>query len=31
YSGIVVLSLLGLILFTTIDLIERNACHWQYK
>ena len=31
YSGIVVLSLLGLILFTTIDLIERNAWHWQYK
>lgn len=31
YSGIVVLSLLGLALFTTIDLIERRACHWQYK
>ena len=31
YSGIVVLSLLGLILFTTIDIIERQVCHWQYK
>lgn len=31
YSGIVVLSLIGLVLFTAIDLIERHACHWQYK
>lgn len=31
YSGIVVLSCIGLILFTTIDLIEKYACHWQYK
>lgn len=31
YSGIVVLSMIGLILFTTIDLIEQHACHWQYK
>ncbi|MCR5175789.1 MAG: ABC transporter permease [Anaerovibrio sp.] len=31
YSGIVVLSLLGLVLFTTIDLIEKYACDWQYK
>ncbi len=31
YSGIVVLSLIGLVLFTAIDLIERQACHWQYK
>lgn len=31
YSGIVVLSLIGLVLFTTIDLIEQHACHWQYK
>ncbi|MCI6097637.1 MAG: ABC transporter permease, partial [Selenomonadaceae bacterium] len=31
YSGIVVLSLIGLIMFTTIDMIEQYACHWQYK
>ncbi|WP_294520291.1 ABC transporter permease [uncultured Anaerovibrio sp.] len=31
YSGIVVLSLLGLVLFTTIDFIEKYACDWQYK
>lgn len=31
YSGIVVLSLIGLIMFTTIDVIEYYACRWQYK
>ena len=31
YSGIVVLSLLGLVLFTTIDFIEKYACDWQHK
>ena len=31
YSGIVVLSLIGLVLFTTIDLIEAVVCRWQYK
>ncbi|MDD3115278.1 MAG: ABC transporter permease [Anaerovibrio sp.] len=31
YSGIVVLSLIGLVLFTTIDLIDQHACRWQYK
>jgi NitT/TauT family transport system permease protein len=31
YSGIVVLSLLGLVLFTTIDFIEKYACDWQYN
>ena len=31
YSGIVVLSLIGLLLFTAIDIIEQYACHWQYK
>lgn len=31
YSGIVVLSLIGLLLFTTIDIIDRYSCHWQYK
>ena len=29
YSGIVVLSIIGLILFGIIDLIEQQACHWQ--
>lgn len=31
YSGIVVLSVIGLLLFTLIDLMERKICHWQYK
>lgn len=31
YSGIVVLSLIGLVLFCIIDCIERYVCHWQYK
>jgi NitT/TauT family transport system permease protein len=31
YSGIVVLSVIGLFLFVMIDLIERHTCSWQYK
>ncbi|MDF2570026.1 MAG: ssuC 6 [Sporomusa sp.] len=31
YSGIVVLSSIGLILFGTIDYLERKNCSWQYK
>ena len=31
YSGIVVLSLMGLILFGAIDYLERRWCGWQYK
>jgi NitT/TauT family transport system permease protein len=31
YSGIVVLSLIGLVLFSMIDCIERYVCSWQYK
>lgn len=31
YSGIVVLSFIGLFLFAVIDWIERIACRWQYK
>lgn len=31
YSGIAVLSNIGLILFGTIDYIERKTCSWQYK
>lgn len=31
YSGIVVLSCIGLILFGLIDYLDRKACHWQYK
>ncbi len=31
YSGIVVLSLIGLFLFGVIDVIEKKICHWQYK
>jgi NitT/TauT family transport system permease protein len=31
YSGIVVLSSIGLILFSTIDYMERKMCGWQYK
>lgn len=31
YSGIAVLSNIGLILFSTIDYIERKTCSWQYK
>ncbi|MDY6350678.1 MAG: ABC transporter permease, partial [Selenomonas sp.] len=29
YAGILVLSVLGLALFTVIDTIERAACRWQ--
>ncbi|WP_425474354.1 ABC transporter permease [Sporomusa termitida] len=31
YSGIVVLSSIGLVLFGTIDYLERKKCSWQYK
>ncbi|HEY3426826.1 MAG TPA: ABC transporter permease [Negativicutes bacterium] len=31
YSGIVVLSSIGLILFSVIDYLERKMCYWQYK
>ncbi len=31
YSGIVVLSSIGLSLFSTIDYMERKLCGWQYK
>jgi len=31
YSGIVVLSFMGLILFALIDMIEHAVCRWQYK
>ncbi|MBP2664382.1 MAG: ABC-type transporter, integral rane subunit [Firmicutes bacterium] len=31
YSGIVVLSTIGLILFGSIDYLERKLCGWQYK
>ncbi len=31
YAGIFVLSLLGLVLFGMIDLLERCFCSWQYK
>lgn len=31
YSGIVVLSIIGLILFGAIDWLERQLCHWQYR
>lgn len=31
YSGIMVLSCIGLILFGTIDYLERKLCYWQYK
>lgn len=31
YSGIVVLSCIGLIIFGVIDYLERSLCHWQYK
>ncbi len=30
YSGIVVLSAMGLALFMMIDVIEHRACRWQY-
>ena len=29
YAGILVLSVLGLVLFTLIDATERIACRWQ--
>ena len=31
YSGIMVLSLMGLFLFGVIDAFEKYACRWQYK
>ncbi|MDF2548883.1 MAG: ssuC 6 [Anaerosolibacter sp.] len=31
YSGIVVLSMIGLLLFVSIDFIERHMCSWQSK
>ena len=31
YSGIVVLSVIGLILFGVIDILDKKICHWQYK
>lgn len=31
YSGIVVLSIIGLVLFGTIDYLEGKLCGWQYK
>lgn len=31
YSGIMVLSFIGLILFAVIDIVEKYACQWQYK
>ncbi len=31
YSGIVVLSFMGLLLFGTIDFLEKRICRWQYK
>lgn len=31
YSGIVVLSGIGLILFGAIDYLEKKLCYWQYK
>lgn len=31
YAGIVVLSLIGLLLFGVIDLIEHYACRWQHR
>ena len=31
YAGIVVLSLLGLVLFSFLDFVEAQACRWQHK
>lgn len=31
YSGIIVLSFIGMLLFGFIDLLESRLCHWQYK
>ncbi len=31
YSGIVVLSWMGLLLFALLDWLEKRACSWQYK
>lgn len=31
YSGIVVLSVMGLLLFGAIDFLEKKLCRWQYK
>lgn len=31
YSGIVVLSCIGLVLFGVIDYLDQKICHWQYR
>ncbi len=31
YSGIVVLSSIGLMIFGVMDYLEKRMCHWQYK
>ena len=31
YSGIVVLSCIGLVLFGIIDYLDQKICHWQYR
>ena len=31
YSGIVVLSMIGLLLFGIVDVLEYSLCRWQYK
>ncbi|MDL2280498.1 ABC transporter permease [Selenomonadales bacterium OttesenSCG-928-I06] len=31
YSGIIVLSFIGLILFVFTDFLEKKICRWQYK
>lgn len=31
YSGIIVLSLIGMLLFGIIDILEKRICAWQYK
>ena len=31
YSGIVILSCIGLILFGIIDYLDQKICHWQYR
>jgi NitT/TauT family transport system permease protein len=31
YTGIVILSLMGLFLFGLLDMIEARLCRWQMK
>jgi NitT/TauT family transport system permease protein len=31
YTGIVILSLMGLLLFGLLDVIEQKVCRWQMK